>query len=139
MTHRDVNQSVTFVTGHDQNGETPSTINWEAISNGSQVIVIYMGMRHIKTISSSLINCGRDPTEPVAIVTKATLPNQFVLETTLESCVRDVTVSNIKPPAIICIGKSVLMRQVLDWQSQIGGEKPRNTNPLNIKFPSESA
>ena len=28
---------------------------------------------------------------------------------------------------------------VLDWQSQIGGEKPRNTNPLNIKFPSESA
>ena len=28
VTHRDINQSVTFVTGHDQNGETPQTLNW---------------------------------------------------------------------------------------------------------------
>ena len=34
VTHRDVNQSVTFVTGHDQSGQTPSSLDWEAISNG---------------------------------------------------------------------------------------------------------
>ena len=28
VTHRDVNQSVTFVTGHDQSGESPSSLNW---------------------------------------------------------------------------------------------------------------
>ncbi len=37
VTHRDVNQSVTFVTGHDQSGESPSSLNWKAISDGSQV------------------------------------------------------------------------------------------------------
>ena len=139
VTHRDVNQAVTFVTGHDQRGETPSTINWQAISNGSQVIVIYMGMRHIKAICCSLISAGRDPSEPVAIVTKATLPSQSVLETSLGNCVKDVATHKIEPPAIICVGKSVLMRQALDWQSQLDGEKPRNTNPLNISFPAESA
>ena len=40
VTHRDVNQSVTFVTGHDQSGQSPSTLDWQAISKGSQVIVI---------------------------------------------------------------------------------------------------
>ena len=52
VTHRDINQSVTFVTGHDQNGETPQTLNWTAISQGSQVLVIYMGMKHAKKIAS---------------------------------------------------------------------------------------
>ena len=42
-----MNQSVTFVTGHDQSGETPTSLDWQAISKGSQVLVIYMGMKHI--------------------------------------------------------------------------------------------
>ncbi len=28
VTHRDVNQSVTFITGHDQSGEAPLSLNW---------------------------------------------------------------------------------------------------------------
>jgi uroporphyrin-III C-methyltransferase len=32
VTHRDVNQSVTFVTGHDQTGEAPSALDWQAIA-----------------------------------------------------------------------------------------------------------
>ncbi|MDA9061557.1 uroporphyrinogen-III C-methyltransferase, partial [Planktomarina temperata] len=51
VTHRDVNQSVTFVTGHDQTGDTPGSLDWSAIAQGSQVIVIYMGMKHIAQIT----------------------------------------------------------------------------------------
>ena len=40
VTHRDVNQSVTFVTGHDQSGNTPGSLDWVSISKGSQVLVI---------------------------------------------------------------------------------------------------
>ena len=40
VTHRDVNQSVTFVTGHDQTGDTPGSLDWRAIAQGSQVIMI---------------------------------------------------------------------------------------------------
>jgi uroporphyrin-III C-methyltransferase len=139
VTHRDVNQSVTFVTGHDQSGETPSSLNWKAISDGSQVLVIYMGMKHMERIAGELLDAGRAADEPCAVVTSATTPDQKVLETTLGSMVADIEASGLTPPAIVCVGKSVLMRQALDWASMAEGKKPRNTDPLGRGRPAESA
>jgi uroporphyrin-III C-methyltransferase len=138
VTHRDVNQSVTFVTGHDQSGLTPGSLDWEAIARGSQVIVIYMGMKHIVQITKSLMDAGRSGDEAVAFVTSATLEHQSVVETTLQNAVEDVKIHAVKPPAIICVGQSVLMRQVLDWQSLAAGNAPRNLDPLGRGRPAES-
>lgn len=139
VTHRDVNQSVTFVTGHDQSGETPSSLNWQAISDGSQVLVIYMGMKHMDRITSELLTAGRSADEPCAVVTSATTLNQQVLETTLGTMVADIDAAGLTPPAIVCIGKSVLMRQALDWAAMAEGKAPRNTDPLGRGRPAESA
>jgi uroporphyrin-III C-methyltransferase len=139
VTHRDVNQSVTFVTGHDQSGAAPSSLNWRAIAEGAQVLVIYMGMKHAAQISASLIAAGRDPAEPVAVVTSATTPAQDVLETDLGRMAADIEASGMEPPAILCIGRSVLMRQVLDWQGMIAGMAPRDLDPLGRGRPAESA
>ncbi len=139
VTHRDVNQSVTFVTGHDQSGETPSSLNWKAISDGSQVIVIYMGIKHVAHIAAALISAGRNLSEPVAVVSSATTPDQKVLETTLSQVEADLARSGLEPPAIICVGRSVLMRQVLDWQGMLAGDSPRNLDPLGRGRPAETA
>ena len=139
VTHRDVNQSVTFVTGHDQTGDTPGSLDWRAIAQGSQFIVIYMGMKHIAQIAQRLMDAGRNPSEPVAFVTSATLDQQNVVESTLGTAVDDAKAAGIEPPAIICIGRSVLMRQVLDWQSLESGAAPRNLDPLDRGRPAESA
>ena len=139
VTHRDVNQSVTFVTGHDQSGESPSSLNWKAISDGSQVLVIYMGIKHVGRITAELLKAGRAADEPVAVVTSATTANQKVLETTLGKIEVDLKAAGMAPPAIICIGKSVLMRQALDWQSMVLGNAPRNTDPLGRGRPAEAS
>ena len=139
VTHRDVNQSVTFVTGHDQTGETPGSLDWGAIAQGSQVIVIYMGMKHIAQITQRLMEAGRSPSEPLAFVTSATLEQQNVVESTLGTAVDDAKAAGVEPPAIICVGRSVLMRQVLDWQSLEAGAAPRNLDPLDRGRPAESA
>ena len=139
VTHRDVNQSVTFVTGHDQTGDTPGSLDWGAIAQGSQVIVIYMGMKHIAQITQRLMEAGRSPSEPLAFVTSATLEQQNVVESTLGTAVDDAKAAGVKPPAIICVGRSVLMRQVLDWQSLEAGAAPRNLDPLDRGRPAESA
>jgi uroporphyrin-III C-methyltransferase len=139
VTHRDVNQSVTFVTGHDQSGQTPSSLDWAAISAGSQVIVIYMGMKHIARIAAALLDAGRSPSEPVAVVTQATTGNQRVLETTLATAPADIAAAGLEPPAVICVGRSVLMRQALDWQAMAAGAAPRDTDPLGRGRPAESA
>ena len=139
VTHRDVNQSVTFVTGHDQSGETPTSLDWGAISRGSQVLVIYMGMKHVGQIAGALLAAGRPASEPVAVVTDATTPRQRVLETTLGTLEADLAASGLTPPAIICIGRAVMMRQVLDWQSMAAGIPPRNLDPLGHDSAAESA
>lgn len=137
VTHRDVNQSVTFVTGHDQSGQSPTSLDWTAISKGSQVIVIYMGMKHIARIAKALLAAGRDADDPIAVVTDATTQKQQVLETTLGTVVTDLAASTLEPPAIICVGRSVLMRQVLDWQALAQGVAPRNLDPLGRGRPAE--
>ncbi len=139
VTHRDVNQSVTFVTGHDQTGNTPSSLNWKAIAEGAQVLVIYMGMKHAERICSALMEAGRPADEPAAVVTSATTPEQKVLETTLGTMVADIEASGMEPPAILCIGRSVLMRQVLDWQAMAIGLAPRNLDPLERGRPAEAS
>ena len=137
VTHRDVNQSVTFVTGHDQSGATPQSLNWKAIAEGAQVLVIYMGMKHVEQIATALLDAGRPTEEPVAVVCNATTPNQQVLETTLGQMVADIDSAGLEPPAILCVGRSVLMRQVLDWQGLAAGEHPRNLDPLGRGRPAE--
>lgn len=139
VTHRDVNQSVTFVTGHDQSGQTPQSLDWQSIAKGSQVIVIYMGMKHIAQIRDALLDAGRPRDEPVAVVTNATTAAQQVLETTLSAMEADIAAATLEPPAIICVGRSVLMRQVLDWQNMALGQAPRNLDPLGRGRPAESA
>ena len=130
VTHRDVNQAVTFITGHDATGNAVGSLDWAALAKGSQVLVIYMGMKHARHIASELIAAGRPASDPVAVVTGATLPEQQVLETDLAHLADDIESSHLEPPAIICVGRAVLMRQVLDWQSMIAGAAPRSLDPL---------
>ncbi|MDU8926658.1 uroporphyrinogen-III C-methyltransferase [Alisedimentitalea sp. MJ-SS2] len=137
VTHRDVNQAVTFVTGHDQSGETPASLNWDALAKGAQVLVIYMGMKHAERIANALLKAGKPTDEPVAVVSQATTKDQKVLETTLGNLAADIETSGMEPPAIVCVGRSVLMRQVLDWQGLARGEPPRNLDPLGRGKPAE--
>ena len=139
VTHRDVNQSVTFVTGHDASGNTPGALDWDAIARGSQVIVIYMGMKHIENIAARLLEAGRSPSEPVAVVSNAATHEQRVLETTLGTAAKDVAASGFKPPSIICIGRAVTLRQALDWQGMADGIAPRNLDPLDRGRPAEAS
>ncbi|TDL91354.1 uroporphyrinogen-III C-methyltransferase [Meridianimarinicoccus aquatilis] len=139
VTHRDVNQTVAFVTGHDQSGNAPGAVNWTALAQAAHVLVIYMGMKHIEKITSELIAGGRDPNDPVGVVTQASLPDQQVLETTLARCAADVVTANLAPPAVICVGRAVLMRQTLDWQSLAAGVPPRSLDPLDRGRPAEAS
>lgn len=115
VTHRETNQSVTFLTGHDATGLVPDSMDWNSIAKGSSVIVMYMAMKHIGLIASRLIAAGRSRDEPIAFVCNATTGHQKVLETTLERAEADVQQSGLRPPAIVVVGQVVRLRAALDW------------------------
>ncbi|MGE0116905.1 MAG: uroporphyrinogen-III C-methyltransferase [Dongiaceae bacterium] len=121
ITHRDVNAAVTFVTGHDAAGAVPDSVDWEAVAKGSPVIVVYMALKHVAVIAERLVAAGRRPDEPVAVVSRATLPQQRVLDTTLAAAAADVVASGIEPPALVVIGRAVALRAGLDWLGAIDG------------------
>lgn len=138
VTHRDVNQSVTFLSGHDRTGAMPSAIDWASVSRGSQVIVMYMAIKHMPDICAKLLAAGRDPQEPVAVVSDATNPDMRVLETTLARAPADIDKSQIGAPAIVCVGRVALMRQCLDWLGQMDGQPVRDIDPLKTRSISET-
>jgi uroporphyrin-III C-methyltransferase len=139
VTHRDVNQSVTFLSGHDRTGLMPSAIDWQGLGSSAQVIVMYMAIKHMPDICARLIAAGRAPDEPVAIVQNATREDMRVLETTLTKAPQDITDSGIGAPSIVCVGRVVLMRQCLDWLGQMAGEPVRDEDPLGVRTMSDTA
>ncbi len=114
-THRDTNQSVLFLTGHDSTGDVPSGIDWRQVTSASPVIVMYMAVRNLPKIAERMQGFGRDPDEPVAIISNATLPVQSVYTTTLAEARGNPDIVKLPTPALIVIGKVVDFRETLDW------------------------
>ena len=134
LTHRDVNQAVTLLTGHDQSGLTPDAFDWHAIARGAPVIVMYMAMKHLAAICGKLIEGGRPAEQPVAIVTSASLEGQRVLETTLARAPEDAAQAGLEPPAVVCVGDVVRLRAGLDWLGALNGRQ-LVCDPLGRRHP----
>jgi len=127
VTHRDVNQAVTFITGSTTNGRAPD-VDWDAIAKGSPTIVLYMARRHSGEIAAKLISAGRDPGEPAAIVSSASLDKQTTVVTTLAHVGQ--TAADADTPAILVIGENVRLAEGLDWLGAITQGRVLDPDPL---------
>ena len=116
-THRDFNTSVTFISAYGAGGEKPETIDWTIFSKTSQLIVIYMGLERINWVCSELVKRGRDRNENIAIISNATKQNQKILISTLSNCLEDFDKNAVESPALLVIGKNVLLSPILNWFS----------------------
>ena len=130
VTHREINSAVTFLTGHNASGQVPDNLDWAALARSSPVLVIYMALKHLERIAGLLIAHGRSPDEPVAVVSKASLPDQKVLETTLARCHAEAAARGIEPPSLVVIGQVVRLRDGLDWLGALQGRQ-LDADPLN--------
>jgi uroporphyrin-III C-methyltransferase len=123
LTHRDTNSAVTFVTGHNASGVVPDTVDWKALAKGSDTLVVYMPLKHIERISEMLINAGRAPDEPAALVSKATTQDQQVVVSTLSRISEDAAATALEPPAMFILGQVVRLQDGLDWLGALSGKK----------------
>jgi uroporphyrin-III C-methyltransferase len=115
VTHRDVNHAVSFVTGHLAGSGKTELLDWESISKATPVIVVYMAMKKIDIIAEKLMQAGRSPEEPVAIITQATTPQQQVLTSTLRLAASDAKAAGFEPPSIIVFGAVASFADRLSW------------------------
>ncbi len=115
ITHREYTASVAFVTGHEDPTKKFSNISWEKLATGAGTIVIYMGIKTLPSITKKLIDFGRSPDTPVAVVRWASTPQQRSVVGTLETIYDVVAKADIKPPALIIVGEVVKLRSTIDW------------------------
>lgn len=115
LTHRSITPSVAFVTGHEDKDKDDSTIDWQRLSTGSGTVVFYMGMKYLRRNMAQLVNHGRSPSTPVALVRWGTTPQQQVLTGTLSDIADKAEAAGLKPPALTVVGEVVGLREKLAW------------------------
>jgi uroporphyrin-III C-methyltransferase/precorrin-2 dehydrogenase/sirohydrochlorin ferrochelatase len=95
---------VTFVTGHGKRGSDP--IDWAALSSPAHTLCVYMGAERAGSIADRLIEAGRDPKTPVAVVVNGARPGQRVVAGALDELELLVALHEAEGPSMIFVGKT---------------------------------
>ena len=101
LTHRDLAQSVTFVTGHAVNDDS---LDWKALAGPHRTTVFYMGLAELPRIAEKLCAAGAPATLPAAIIERATLPEQRTVQGTLANIAELARAAGVSPPALLIVG-----------------------------------
>jgi uroporphyrin-III C-methyltransferase len=123
LTHRDASSSVTFATAHlrAQAGAVEVESLADRVPPGGTV-VLYMGISTLRETARKLIEDGRSPKTPVAVVSHATLPDERVVIADLETIAEIVAQASLPTPALVIVGDVVSRRVQSPVQPQAGLE-----------------
>lgn len=115
LTHRELSSSVTFITGSDREGVEWTPDAWHRIATATDTLCVLMGMRRIGDITKALVQGGRSPTTPVAVVQWGARADQRVVVATLSDVAERVRAEGLTNPAVIIVGEVVRLREHLAW------------------------
>ncbi|HIE64891.1 MAG TPA: uroporphyrinogen-III C-methyltransferase [Nitrospiria bacterium] len=115
LTHREVASSVAFITGHEDPHKGGSALNWAALATSPDTLVVLMGMGNLPAIIAKLVDHGRPPDTPIALIQWGSTPSQRTVVGTLETIVARMAEEGLKPPVVMVIGKVVALRAHLNW------------------------
>jgi uroporphyrin-III C-methyltransferase len=108
LTHRNHAHGVIFLTGHAQKGA--ESLDWKSLAAAARdarlTLVIYMGVSSAVRIQSELLS-GLPADTPVAIVQRASLPDQRHSVTTLGELAATVARESLASPSVIVVGDVV--------------------------------
>ncbi len=104
LTHRQLTQGFTVVSGHLPPGDPGSTLDWPALARANTTLVILMGVATLEAISAELIRDGLAAETPAITVADAGLPSQREVRGTLAQIAELTASAQILPPAITVIG-----------------------------------
>lgn len=112
VTHRKVSVAFKVVTGHEAPNKLQSQIDWESFKY-DETLIFLMGLHNLPNISKKLIEIGKSPSTPCAIIQSGTTKNQKVVTGSLENISQ--WAREIESPALIIVGDVVTLRERLRW------------------------
>jgi len=115
VTHRDLSSSVAIVTGHEDPSKSETAVRWDRLAGAVDTIVCLMGVGTLRATVARLIEHGRAPTTPCAVIEWGTFPIQRTVTATLGTIVERCATATIRPPASIVVGDVVALRPKMNW------------------------
>jgi uroporphyrin-III C-methyltransferase/precorrin-2 dehydrogenase/sirohydrochlorin ferrochelatase len=103
LTHRDLSQSVAFVTGHGK--DSVDKLDWVALARDRQTLAFYMAVQRFPDLMNNLIGNGRAADTPVAIIERGTTPEQRVIRGTLGQLTLLAEAHRVAAPAMLIVGE----------------------------------
>jgi uroporphyrin-III C-methyltransferase / precorrin-2 dehydrogenase / sirohydrochlorin ferrochelatase len=107
VTHRRLTHEFVVVSGHVPPGDPSSLVDWAALGRLRGTLVVLMGVETAPRIAAALIEHGRAPGTPVAVVVDGASAAQRVLRTTLAELPETMVRGCVRPPAVWVVGDVV--------------------------------
>ncbi|MCA0144133.1 uroporphyrinogen-III C-methyltransferase [Blastococcus sp. LR1] len=107
VTHRGLTHEFVVVSGHVPPGHPQSLVDWSAIGRLRGTVVVLMGVDTAAAIAAALVEHGRRPATPVAVVTDGTTARQRTIRTTLADLGGTLRDEEVRPPAVWIVGEVV--------------------------------
>ncbi len=107
VTHRGLTQGFTVVSGHVGPQPGVSTVDWDVLARSSDTVVILMGLHHLDEICRELIDRGRAPDTPAAVIERAGWPEQRIVRGPVSEIADLVAAAGLATPAVTVIGAVV--------------------------------
>ncbi len=114
ITHRGVASSFVVVTGHEDPTKPETAVDWSRHARGADTLVVLMGVGRLDAIARALIEAGRVPSTPAAVVHAAATPRQRVVTGSLETIAEVAASARIGAPALLVVGDVVSLRADLE-------------------------
>ncbi|MGH7826587.1 MAG: uroporphyrinogen-III C-methyltransferase [Candidatus Binatia bacterium] len=112
VTHRKLASSFAVVTGHEAS-KTQSSVDWAKLALAVDTVVILMGVKRLRQITTELILHGLSVDTPVAVIRWGTTNAQETITGTLADIVEKA--AHIQSPAVIVVGRVVELGTRLEW------------------------
>ena len=109
ITHRHYNSSFAVFTGHHKGEDSdydPTEI---------ETMVFLMGLSNLESIMKKLLESGRKPSTPVAVISSGTLPEQKSVVGTISDIAEKTRVLDVQTPATIVVGEVASLSEAIGW------------------------
>ena len=115
VTHREHTPAVSFVSGWEAYEKAGLSVNWENLARSAGTLVLLMSVKNCRTNAAKLIEAGRNPETPAAVVRWGTRGIQRTVVATLATIGDAIDRAGIRAPAVLVVGEVVALREQIAW------------------------
>jgi len=108
VTHRGITASFVVASAHDG---ADQVLRAASDAAPDATLVLLMGVTRLASTARALLDAGRRPDTPVALIERGWMPDQRTTVTTLEHAAADAERAGVQAPAVVVVGDVVSVRQ----------------------------